>query len=122
MMAGRPTKYKPDFCKQIVSLMADGLSIEEVAYKFDVHVDTLYEWEKRHPEFSEAKKKGVNASYVWWLRSGRVNLENTKFSATLFYMNMKNRFGWKDRHDISGDGLTVNLVVTNKDKESIDKL
>jgi hypothetical protein len=31
MPRGRPTKYRPEFCQQIITLMAEGLSITAAA-------------------------------------------------------------------------------------------
>lgn len=36
----------------------DGLSNEQIAHNIGINQDTLYEWQKRFPEFSEAIKKG----------------------------------------------------------------
>lgn len=40
----------------------DGLSDEQVAQNIGVHVSTVYQWRKDHPEFSDAYKKGTEVS------------------------------------------------------------
>jgi len=74
-------------------------------------------WIKEETQFSEVIKVGVMLSQAWWEKTGRTNLKSGKdFSYTGWYMNMKNRFGWKDRRDeTSGDKpidnkFTVNIV------------
>ena len=57
-MAGRPTDYKDEFCEQVEKLCKLGATDEELADFFEVNPDTIYEWQKVHPEFSEAIKHG----------------------------------------------------------------
>lgn len=59
MPAGRPTLYKPEYCQMVIDHMAKGNSFWSFAADINVHFDTLSEWTKAHPEFSEAKKIGV---------------------------------------------------------------
>lgn len=77
--------------------MKEGASIAEVAYLLNVHRDSLNEWQRKYPDFSDALKKGQQFSEGWWLITGRLNVQNSFFNSGLWYMNMKNRFGWKDR-------------------------
>lgn len=99
MSRGRPTKYDPAYCVKVKDLMMQGASKVEVAYHFGVHTDTIQEWEKVHPDFSVAIKEGVSLSEGWWQMQARKSLENQKFNSTLWYMNMKNRFGWSDKQE-----------------------
>lgn len=58
-LGGRPSKYqdkKSD--KQVFKLCLLGATIKEIAAFFEVNEDTIYEWQKVHPTFSEAIKKG----------------------------------------------------------------
>ena len=94
-----PTKYKPEYCKVVIEKMSDGCSIIEVAAACGVCTDSIYEYEKKFPEMADALKKGRELCEAWWQRQGRENLKNKDFSAVLWYMNMKNRFGWRDSRD-----------------------
>lgn len=55
---GRPTKYDPKYCEQLITYMALPASFESFAGEIGVDRDTLYEWRKKHKEFSDAHKKG----------------------------------------------------------------
>jgi hypothetical protein len=56
MTVGAPTKYKPAIGNEIINLMAEGLSITASAAALGFHRDTIYEWEKVHPDFSDSIK------------------------------------------------------------------
>jgi hypothetical protein len=55
---GRATKYHESYPDLVYKLCLLGLTDEELAISFSVHVDTIYEWKKKHPEFSEACASG----------------------------------------------------------------
>ena len=44
----------------------EGRSLEGCAALLGVHPDTLYEWQKVHPRFSEAVRAGRAASATFW--------------------------------------------------------
>lgn len=93
---GRPTKYSPKLLPVILVLMSNGASKTEVAAELGISRETLYEWCKEYPEFSDTIKKGLQLSQAWWEKQGRTNLDNRSFNYAGWYMNMKNRFGWRD--------------------------
>lgn len=131
MPAGRPTKYKKEYCDLLVEDMARGYSYEAFAGLIKVHVDTLYEWEKIHPEFSDAKKAAVAQGRRTWEGWGMDGLwtmtskeeGSRSMNATLWIFNMKNRFGWRDRQEIETTGsqtLTLkNESMTPQDLKQI---
>jgi hypothetical protein len=55
---GRPSKYKPEFVEQAYKLCLLGAKDAEIANFFGVHVDRIYEWQKKYPEFADALKRG----------------------------------------------------------------
>lgn len=55
---GRPTKYTDKTADQAYKLYLLKATDEEVADFFGVHVDTLYEWQSVHQEFSESTTRG----------------------------------------------------------------
>lgn len=114
---GRPTKYKPEYCDKVVAHMKDGGSMHEFAREIEVHIDTLYEWMKVHEEFSEAVKKGKSFSQGWWMGIARRSLFTNNFNHVLWYMNMKNRFGWRDKQEVEHTGgITVSF---DRDDENL---
>lgn len=55
---GRPTSYRPEYADQAYKFCLLGASDTRLAELFEVHVDTIYEWKRSVPEFSEAVTRG----------------------------------------------------------------
>ena len=100
---GRPTKYIPGKSCRMVLKIAELMtsqnfvhfcSIYHIAHLLNVHVDTLYEWQKQHPEFSEAIKR-------WETKRTALAFEFKGWSDARWIFCMKNWSGMTDRHDIS---------------------
>lgn len=101
---GRPTKYDPRYCDEIEEFMGQGFSQAAFAGKIGVNEDTIYEWKKVHPAFSEATKRGVAKSQLFWERLGLEGTTGVRdFNVVAWIFNMKNRFKWRDRQDITSD-------------------
>ncbi len=79
-----------------------GYSFEEMAWELDVWVQTFYDWKKKYPEFNDAMKKASALSEGWWRKQARQNLKSRVFRDHLWFMNMKNRFGWADKTQQDG--------------------
>ena len=104
---GRPSKYDPDFCEDLIEHMSQGYSFESFAGLKKVNQDTIHEWAKVHPAFSEAKKIAFEQSRIFWERMSIEGLWNTKdksMNTGMFCINMKNRFKWTDRVEVQGSG------------------
>lgn len=107
-MAGRPKVHLDlpnDWKRQVLSMYGEGASDVEVkAWIYQVRgslSNDLWErWIEEEPEFSETIKTGKVLSEAWWSRIGRTSLGDKDFSYTGWYMNMKNRFGWRDKQEI----------------------
>lgn len=55
---GAPSKYKPEYAQQAFNQCLLGSTDAELATFFEVNVDTIHEWKKKHKEFSDALKSG----------------------------------------------------------------
>lgn len=115
MKSGRPKIKLSDFQEgwqeKTLKLYSEGAS--DVEIRADILDCICHEtWErliKEESMFSETIKKGRELSAAWWQRKGRKNLENSQFSYTGWYMNMKNRFGWSDKQEVKQDSTNVNI-------------
>jgi len=135
-LGGRPTLYKPEYCEQLITHMAEGLSYESFAGIVGASEKTLYNWENAknetgeltHPEWLEAKERAFALCRVFWERAGRnmmlgiktvqkdakgveTELDFSKGNATVWIFNMKNRFNWRDKVDHTSDNKPMRESV-----------
>lgn len=108
---GRPTKYSPEFCDMVLEVMSQGYSKEAVAGHLEISKDTLYNWEKEHKDFSDALKRGVELSRVFWEKIGIEHITHfaksgKQLNATAWIFNMKNRFSWTDKKEVDVGEVT----------------
>lgn len=90
---GRPTAYQPEFCEDVIALGRAGKSKAQIASKLDVHRETLNEWAKAHPEFSDAIKRAQLHALAWWENKGQKGIsKGSMFNATAYIFQMHNRF------------------------------
>lgn len=114
----RPKKTIKDLPKNwkglVLKEMEAGASKQEVKILLHISNDLFERFMKETPEFSETILYGVDLAEAWWLKQGRTNLKNKQFNAHLWYMNMKNRFAWRDRQatDVtSGERPIAGVVI-----------
>lgn len=58
MEVGRPTKYREEYNDLAYKYCLLGATDEKLAEFFEVNPDTIHEWKKVYPKFSESIKKG----------------------------------------------------------------
>lgn len=106
---GQPSKYDPVFCEMLIAHMEKGLTYESFGGVVRVSKQTLYDWEKAHPEFLDAKSTGLSLALLHWDRIGVDGVHNQTIknedgstvhmavNPSVYIFNMKNRFGWRDK-------------------------
>lgn len=119
----RPTLYDPTLCDQLDAYFAkepwteaertierrDGSTVTEMvrhpcelptlagfACQIGVHRDTLHEWTKIHPEFSDAIKRAKAHQERILVGNGLCGLYEGPFGI----FTAKNVLGWRDKQDI----------------------
>jgi hypothetical protein len=97
MSGGRPSKYSPHYCDEVIECMGRGLSLTAFAGTIGVAKDTVYEWCVHHPEFSDAVKI-AKAKRLLFLENGLLGGE-TGPRVTLHIFALKNADPdeWRDR-------------------------
>jgi len=112
----RPSKYDEKYCEMLIEHMAEGYSFESFGGIIEVNEDTLYEWVKVHPKFSDSKSIGTQKLVVWWENIGRQGMINEIpfFNDRIWRLNMINRFRskWSDgTKNENNDKVKTEIVV-----------
>lgn len=101
-MAGKPHKFKEEYCDMLVKHMEQGLSYESFAGLIGVTRDCLYKWEGRHESFLYSKKIGKEKQLLTLERIGLKGITGglPGFNASSYIFTMKNKCGWSDKQEI----------------------
>jgi hypothetical protein len=139
-MAGRPSKYKPEYCELAKNYCLLGATDVEVAGFLGIGLRTLNDWKIAHADFYEAMSWGKDqadakvASSLFHRATGYshpdvdirviagqiVKTDLIKHyppdsAAGIFWL--KNRRGWRDRvdHEVSGkDGAPIQYQAVER--------
>lgn len=115
-----------DWEEVLLSMYAEGASDAEVMRQIwewrGSFSQVLWErWLKEEVKFKEVIEAGKILSQAWWEMNGRKNIGNRGFNSALWYMNMKNRFGWADTQNIEHKGSIEHVgVVRLPHKKGLD--
>jgi hypothetical protein len=124
---GRPTQYKPEYCKTIVDLAKTGAGMVEWALACDVDRATLYHWGDQYPDFLTALSRAKMEEQKWWEQEGRSGMRAEKFNALVWKTSMQARFrdDYTERkiNEVSGpDGGAIKTEsVTRIDTRDLDE-
>lgn len=131
---GRPTKYKPEYCKKIVEYFSCELTkivgnkvlpndlptLSGFAFSIGVNQDTLHEWTSVHPEFSEAFNIAKQKQKDFLVANGLAGL----YPPASFIFVAKNITDMRDKTEVEHSGgisLTDLFNKANEQKEGHPK-
>lgn len=126
-VVGRPSKYLPEYCEQVIEHMSDGASLTSFAAEIQVARSTINEWMGVHPEFSEAVKVAKAKCAAWWEKLGRSGAMGGDVNPTLVIFGLKNMAAddWREKQEMahtSPDGSfgpsRIEIVAPSMDKDS----
>lgn len=102
---GRPTKYLPAYDIEVVDFMGQGYSLTAFAGHIGVGRDTVYEWEKTVPSFSDAVK-AARAKRVKALEEGLLKGDSASPQITARIFALKNACAaeWRDKVEVEHSG------------------
>jgi hypothetical protein len=116
MPGGRPTKYQPEYCEEVLEAARGGYSLTAFAGMLEVDRGTLNEWMSVHPEFSKACKTH-GAVRTQALEHGLLNTDiGARITARIFALKNAAPEEWQDRrqHEHSGpNGRPIETITWN---------
>lgn len=102
---GRPRTTVDDLPNDWQQIMTDcgqdGGSAAEARCLLGIGMSAWETLLKDSEEFREAEKVRQALCEVWWEKRGREMASGEQGNSAVWIFNMKNRFGWRDRHDIN---------------------
>lgn len=126
---GRPPKYYPSICQELVDYFYQAHlrlvsaheessstrpwfpTLEIFAQEHDITGETIVQWSKKYPEFTVAYKKAKNIQKACLIQCALTKKYDSTFSIFL----AKNNFGMQDRVDLRQSGkLEISRVELPK--------
>lgn len=87
----------------VVARFKKGESIAEVLKALNTSRYFHKKFLKESLEYAEIFERGLLLAESWWIKKGRDSLNlstGSKFNTAVWFINMKNRFGWRDTPEI----------------------
>jgi len=96
---GRPSKYSPAYCNEVIECLAEGHSVTAFAGRIGVARSTVFKWAEEIPEFSDALKVGQAKATECWEKVLLKIAKDGGGNATAAIFGLKNRAGddWSDK-------------------------
>ena len=140
---GRPTQYRPEICQEMKEFFLNWPEFREVeretasagrkviikeklvnypptinkfAIRLGVHRDTLHEWSKVHPDFSDIYRLCKSIQEEWWSDRGASGEYNPGFTKLM----LVNHSGIKDKitHELDDETRkAIGITITKKESE-----
>ena len=109
---------EPDGLILLEGWARDGLTDEQIAHNIGIRRETLIEWKSKHPNISNALKKGkevvdyeVENALLQAARDGNV-------TAQIFWLKNRRKDRWKDKPaDPEAEAIQNNVTITFQSPE-----
>jgi hypothetical protein len=113
---GRPSEYQPEYCEKVIEAGKQGKSVAWMASELDVNKDTIYEWAKVHPEFSDALTRARAHAQRWWEDQGQTGMWAPGFGGSVWSRSMAARFpeDWREQKGVELSGAVQIGRVTRE--------
>ncbi len=112
MPAGRPTKFDPSYCDEMIEDGKLGYSLTAFAGKIGVARSTINQWGEDHPEFSEAIKRHA-AARTRFLEGGLLSSESgSQVTSRIFALKNAAPEEWREKQEVAHSGEITFTIAT----------
>jgi len=110
--SGRPTKYVPAYCDEVIAAGEEGLSLTAFAGIIGVARSTINEWMAHFPAFSEAVKRHA-AKRTLYLERSMLSAENgPTVTARIFALKNAAPDEWREKQLLEHTGKDGGPITT----------
>lgn len=104
---GRPSTYNENMGREVINLMAGGLSLTAAMAELGYHRQTAYDWQDKYPEFSDAVKIGQAKRQLFLERRLLSADAGPVVTSSIFALKNTGTGDWRDKQEVdhtSSDG------------------
>jgi hypothetical protein len=104
--AWRPSGYRREFCEQVIEYGRMGKSRTWMAANLGITTETLYDWSRKYPEFSDALAYAKGLEQAHWEDLGHSGLTTPCFGQSVWSRSMAARFPkeWREKSAVAVSG------------------
>ena len=93
---GRPPKYLPELCQQIVELMSEGLSITAASAELGFTRESAYQWASTIPYFKAALELGRGKRLAFLERGLLAAKDSPTVTSRIFALKNADGYEWRE--------------------------
>lgn len=101
-MAGRPTKYKAEYCELLETILSGGGFAVTFCREVGIGEDTFQAWVKKHESFSKSYKKGraaAKADFIKKIHEAAFDSEKNRVNNGLISLLAVNCYNMRTKND-----------------------
>lgn len=103
---------------QYIEFSRLGLSDVEIAAQMEVALTTIQKWSEKYEVFALAYEVGKAMHESWWIQTGKDNLNDRSFNASLFKFLTMNKLGYSDKVESKSMNMNMHGVLVVPDTMS----
>ena len=111
---GRPSKYSPHYCDEVINAMQEGYSLTAFAGIIGVSKQSVYTWMEEHPEFMDAVSRARPKRLAYLERRFLDAETGARASTHQFALRNADRDEWADKVETHHSGSMEITQVTRR--------